>query len=128
MPDHIQPTASPIRALAAFLLGLFLVFVGVGKIWLDPASHVATFQEYGLPDFMPYLTGALEIAAGLMLIVPALRTAGGLLTALLMTAATAVHWTVGDGFGQWWLPLTLALVGILIVWARPVVLPVGNSD
>ena len=115
--------ASPIRALAAVLLGFALIFFGVAKIWLDPAMAIERFQRFGMPDFMPFVTGALEITAGLMLLVPALRTAGGVLTVLVMTAATASHWVVNDAFGQWWLPLVLALLGVAIVWARPVVLP-----
>ena len=104
----------------AILLAIALLYAGVFKIWIDPAEAQSRFLEMGLPDFMPYLTGTLEIAAGFLLLVPLLRTAGAVLTVLVMTAAIATHWANGQGFSQWWLPLMLLLIATAIVRARPV--------
>ena len=118
--------SSPITGLIAVVLALVLLYAGISKIWINPVVSLERFVALGLPDFMPYLTGTLEIAAGLLLLLPLLRTFGALLAAGLMVAATTTHWANGQGFSEWWLSLFLGMIAVGIIWARPVALPSGE--
>ncbi|MFJ2261576.1 DoxX family protein [Streptomyces sp. NPDC087844] len=109
-PAHI--TAWVMQALLA---AVFL-FSGVTK-WLGGEQTRQTFEEVGAGQWLRYVTGAVEIAGGVGLLVPFLAALAALALSGVMVGA-AVSETVLVDDGNPVIPLAvLALCGAL-VWLR----------
>ena len=66
------------------VMGMFFVSTGGQKItggWID------TFETIGFGDWLRYLTGALQIAGGLLLLIPRMAIIGAGLLAITMVGA-----------------------------------------
>jgi putative oxidoreductase len=66
------------------VMGMFFVSTGSQKItggWID------TFETIGFGDWLRYLTGALQIAGGLLLLIPRTAIIGAGLLAITMVGA-----------------------------------------
>lgn len=73
-------------------IGLACVFLlfGVGK-FIDPAKWSAKFAVWGIPTWFVTISGALEIAGAVGLLIPLLRGPAGLALALFMVGAVSTH-------------------------------------
>lgn len=87
-----------IRAAVAFVFvstGLEKFSIGPGQEW------IRIFAKIGLGDWFRYLTGAMEIAGGLLLLIPFAARAGVLLLLACMLGAIVCHlFVLGDPFSS----------------------------
>jgi putative oxidoreductase len=95
------------------------VFVGVGLTkFASDSMWVKLFAQIGLGDWFRYVTGALQVAGGLLFLVPKTIYVGLVLAGVTMVGAIVVHLFVLDtGVGGAIIPLAL-LVFIVAVAAR----------
>jgi putative oxidoreductase len=96
------------------LAGMFM-FTGGLKLTGAPAL-VALFDAIGVGQWFRYVTGSIEVASAVALLVPSLAPFGALLLVPTMVGAIATHlFSVGGSA----VPATVLLIGSLaIVWAR----------
>lgn len=114
-----QPTARLkmsfwiIRAAVAFVF----ISSGLEKFSIGPASEwIRMFAKIGLGEWFRYFTGALEIAGGLLLLVPFAARAGAALLVLCMAGAIVCHiFILGDPFSS---IITAALIVAILAAAR----------
>jgi uncharacterized membrane protein YphA (DoxX/SURF4 family) len=80
------------------------VFVssGLEKFSIGPAQEwIHIFAKIGLGDWFRYLTGAMEIAGGVLLVIPFTTRVGVVLLVTCMLGAIACHLIVlGDPFSS----------------------------
>jgi uncharacterized membrane protein YphA (DoxX/SURF4 family) len=79
-----------ILGAAAFLAS------GVSKL-AGAAPMVATFEKIGIGQWFRYLTGFLEVAGAIALVVPAYAFYGGSLLATVMAGAVIAHLAILGG-------------------------------
>jgi putative oxidoreductase len=81
-----------------------LVFVssGLEKFSIGPAEEwIRIFARIGLGDWFRYLTGAMEIAGGVLLLIPiATRVGVGLLVTCMLGAIVCHVFVLGDPFSS----------------------------
>jgi hypothetical protein len=113
------PTTGRARNIALWVLqvaaaAMFLM-AGFSKLGGAPET-VALFEMIGIGQWFRYLTGVLEVAGAVLLLVPALAGAGAMLLAAVMVGAVlATVFVVGESP---LLPLVLLTVLALIAYAR----------
>ncbi len=96
---------------------LALVFLGAGGAKLAGVEEmVKQFAAIGLGQWFRYLTGALEIAAAIALLVPRISGLGGLLLVFVMAGGAAAHVVVFKNSPA--VPLVLMVLAALIAWGR----------
>jgi hypothetical protein len=81
-------------------LAVALIFVssGMEKFGIGPGQEwIRIFAKIGLGDWFRYLTGALEIAGGLLLVIPRATKVGVWLLVTCMTGAIVCHLFVLGG-------------------------------
>ena len=94
--------------------GMFLLAGGL-KLIGGPVE-VALFDAIGAGQWFRYVTGAIEVAGALALLVPSLAPFGALLLVPTMIGAIATHLFIIGGTPA---PAMLLLIGsITIAWAR----------
>lgn len=73
-------------------MALAAVFVmsGAGK-FIDPAEWIDKFTAWGIPAWFGPVSGALEIAGGIGLLIPVIRGPAGVGLALFIIGAVATH-------------------------------------
>jgi len=71
------------------LVGVFVMF-GAGK-FIDPAKWIEKFAAWGLPEWFVPVSGAIELAGAVGLLMPVLRGPAGLGLAFFMVGAAATH-------------------------------------
>jgi putative oxidoreductase len=100
-------------------LAVCAVFVGVGATKFESQSMwVAIFNRIGFGDWFRYLTGALQIAGGVLFLIPRTAYAGAVLAGGTMVGAIAAHlFILGTGVFGAVIPFVL-LVFLLIVTFR----------
>jgi uncharacterized membrane protein len=74
---------------AAVLAVVFVMF-GAGK-FVDPAKWIDKFTVWGIPTWFVPVSGAIELAGAVGLLIPILRGLAGLGLALFMIGAVATH-------------------------------------
>ncbi len=73
-------------------LGLAFAFLGAGGMKLAGAEPlVQNFAKWGLPDWLRYVTGFVEVVAALLLIAPKTRFFGAALILPTMVGAVWIH-------------------------------------
>jgi putative oxidoreductase len=109
-----------LRPLALLLLrwGLALVFIfhGYPKLFGKTAVFVSAFKDIGLPAYLVYLVGAVEVLGGLLLIL-GLFTRVAALFLLLDMGAALWKYNFNEGLyavRDYELPLVLALAVLLL--------------
>jgi putative oxidoreductase len=104
-------------ALWALQIGLALMFLkaGIPKLAGNPMM-VQLFGVIGLGQWFRYLTGSLEVAGAIGLLVPGLAGYAGLVLAVVMSGAVVTHLAVLGSSPV--LPLVLLVVSLLIAWGR----------
>jgi len=114
-----QPTARLrmsfwiIRAAVAFVF----ISSGLEKFSIGPAGEwIPMFAKIGLGDWFRYFTGALEIAGGLLLLLPSAARVGAALLVLCMAGAIVCHiFILGDPFSS---IINAALIIAILAAAR----------
>ncbi|MDJ0918558.1 MAG: DoxX family protein, partial [Woeseiaceae bacterium] len=71
------------------LAAVYLMF-GAGK-FIDPATWNAKFENWGIPLWFVPVSGALEIAGAIGLLIPTVRGVAGYALAAFMVGAVATH-------------------------------------
>lgn len=118
-------TAAPARrdrARTALLglqivLALFYAFASATPKLLGIRAAADSFDRIGFGDWFMYLTGALEFAGAVALLVPLLYQVAAIAMIGLMICATVTQITVFDGHNAA-TPVILILPLAVIAWAR----------
>jgi hypothetical protein len=115
----VVPGAGRARNIALWVLqaaaaAMFLM-AGFSKLAGAPET-VAMFDVIGIGQWFRYVTGVLEVAGAVLLLVPALAGAGAMLLAAVMVGAVLATVLVVGGSPL--LPLVLLAVLALIAYAR----------
>jgi uncharacterized membrane protein YphA (DoxX/SURF4 family) len=98
-----------IGAAAMFLMAGFSKLSGAQQM-------VDMFNVIGLGQWFRYLTGAMEVAGALMLLIPRLSGVGALLLVGVMIGAVITHlFVIG---GSPFMAIVLLVVSIIIAWGR----------
>ena len=74
----------------AVVLAVVFVMFGAGK-FIDPAKWIDKFAAWGIPAWFVPVSGALELAGAVGLLIPVVRGLAGLGLALFMIGAVATH-------------------------------------
>ena len=94
---------------AAFLVAGFATLSGQPMM-------VETFEKVGVGQWFRYLTGAIEVASAILLLIPRLTPVGAALLVCAMTGAVLAHLLVLGGSA---VPaLVLGCFAALILWGR----------
>ncbi len=105
------------------IIGLWLLQIALAIVMIGPGLQKFTgptwermFRAWGYPDHFYLVIGAIEVGAGLGLLVPRLASPSALLLAVVMCGAAVTHRMQGDrsGIGE----LVFASLLLLIAWAR----------
>jgi uncharacterized membrane protein len=87
MNDKTKAIALTVGAVV--LAGVFVIF-GAGK-FIDPAKWIEKFSVWGIPTWFVPVSGALELAGAVGLLIPVVRGVAGIGLALFMVGAVATH-------------------------------------
>lgn len=98
------------------LLAATFVAVAVPRLAGTPAT-VDTFDQIGLGQWLRYLTGAIELAGGIGLLIPRLAGAAALGLSGVMVGATITNFLVLTP-AMAALTIVLGVASALIAWAR----------
>ena len=103
-----------LRSVEVLLAAMFL-FSGGSKL-AGAAAMVALFDAIGVGQWFRYVTGGIEVASAVALLVPALAPFGALaLTATMIGAVTTHLFVVG---GSPAVPVVLLLGALSVAWVR----------
>ncbi len=102
--------------LPTVISAVFLMGSGVTKFVGLPAQ-LAIFHHVGLPVWMMYVIGAIEIFGAILLVVPEVAGWGALILGAVMTGAMGIHAAQGD-FVMAGLPLALLVMLTMLAWHR----------
>lgn len=85
-----------VRMVAAWLAALYLarMYVGMGWVKFDPDGFwTEAFVRWGYPEWLRLLVGAIEVAGGVLILVPWVATwgAAGLVTVMIGAGATRLR-------------------------------------
>jgi putative oxidoreductase len=127
MSDSITLTAGrtfPVRRTGVRLLALWSVQVLLAVMFLltgssklaGAAAMVALFDAIGVGQWFRYVTGGIEVASAVALLVPALAPFGAVALVATMIGAVAVHLFVVGGSPV--LPGVLLLGALAVAWTR----------
>lgn len=83
--------------LLAFVLAVVFIVIGGTKL-IDYPSHVANFAKWNYPTWFMYVTGGVEVAGGILLILPITRYYGATLIVFTMIGAILTHIRAGEWF------------------------------
>lgn len=93
------------------------VFIKAGGAKLAGVqAMVQLFDHVGFGQWFRYLTGGLEIAGAVALLIPGFYRPGAILLAVIMAGAVLTHLLIIGGNPA--LPIVLFLLLCLIAWAR----------
>ena len=120
--DREQPAAAPRFDVNGWVLrlsgGVLFLTVGSEKFETE-SSWIRLFAEIGLGDWFRYLTGALQITGGLLLLAPQTARVGAVLAGCTMAGAVAVHlFVLGTGIGGAIIPAALLIFLAVIALRR----------
>ena len=113
--------------VAAWILQLLAAaaFMAAGGFKLAGAPQmVQLFEQVGFGQWLRYVTGGLEMAGAVLLLIPARAAWGGLLLAVVMAGAVFTHLVLIGGSP---IPALLLLaVTATVAWLRRESLPFGR--
>jgi len=114
LKPSIEPVPSRLGLLAAWLprIAVALVFVSVGSSKFRDPMWVRLFAQIGLGQWFRYLTGVMQLAGGVLVLVPRTSLAGIVLAACTMLGASIAWITVLHAPAN--APIPAALLAILI--------------
>ena len=111
--DRLQPVA---LLLLRWGLALVFIFHGYPKLFGNTAKFVAAFEDLGLPWYVVYVAGVIEVGGGLMMALGLLTRVAGLLLLLEMGAAMWKY-NFNEGISDvrgYELPLVLGLAALAV--------------
>ena len=97
------------------LLAAAFLMAGASKL-AGAEMMVGQFEAIGLGQWFRYLTGGLEIAAAILLLIPRLSGYGALLLIPIMLGAAATHLVVFQNSPA--VPLVLLGLAAVVAWGR----------
>jgi uncharacterized membrane protein YphA (DoxX/SURF4 family) len=105
------------RGVAGWALQVLLAFafvsIGLGK-FNDP-SWARSFERWGYPHGFHLVTGVIEAACGVLLLVPRVTSYAALALGGVMVAAAATHMMAGQ---PWTRPLPHLTLLMMLAWLR----------
>ena len=101
--------------VAQIVVAAMFLMAGGAK-FAGAAPMVALFDAIGIGQWFRYVTATVEVAAGLMLLVPKLAAYGALVLAITMLGAVATHVFIIGGSPL--PPLVLLAGSVTIAWDR----------
>ena len=90
------------------------VMAGLGALSGQP-KIVETFDKIGTGQWLRYMTGGIEVASAILLLIPRLAPAGAALLVCTMTGAVLTHLSIG---GSPVPALVLSCFAAIILWGR----------
>ena len=114
-----EPIPSRIGILATWLprIAIALVFVGVGSSKFSDPMWVRLFARIGFGQWFRYFTGVMQIAGGILVLIPRLSLVGIAMLACTMAGAVITWIALG-------LALNAPIPGVLLI----VLLALGWSE
>jgi uncharacterized membrane protein YphA (DoxX/SURF4 family) len=103
---------------------MLFIMAGSAKLADDPAM-VQVFGAIGVGQWFRYLTGAIEVVGGVLLLVPSLAAWAALALAVTMIGAVATHLFVTGGSAA--SAVVLLAVLAIVAWARKDSLKSGHA-
>ena len=100
---------------SVILAGVFLMF-GAGK-FIDPVKWIEKFVAWGLPEWFVSVSGFLEIAGAIGLLIPVLRSLAGLGLGLFMVGAVGTH-IVHAEIGMIFVAGSILIASAIVGWKR----------
>lgn len=97
------------------LAGVFLMF-GAGK-FLDPVKWTEKFVAWGLPEWFVSVSGFLEVAGAIGLLIPVIRGLAGLGLAGFMIGAVGTH-VVHAEIGMIFVAGAILVASAFVGWKR----------
>ena len=111
--------------IAAVLLAAVFLMAGGSKLAGTPPMP-ENFAKWGFPPWFLYFTGATEVVAALLLLVPRTATLGAALAVGTMVGAVLTHLKAGE-FSHVGPPLVLLVLAVIVgLGRRHQVLPPFN--
>ena len=108
---HLTATDWALRAGVGLVFAMF----GAEKLW--GSSWIGLFEAIGFGHGFRYLTGMLQLAGALLLLVPRTARAGGALIGSTMVGAMIVHAALLDtGVGGAIIPAALLPLVVAAAW------------
>ncbi|MGH9254872.1 MAG: DoxX family protein [Vicinamibacterales bacterium] len=115
LPVHWSRLASiALWGVQVVLAGMFLL-AGGSKL-AGAAAMVALFDAIGVGQWFRYVTGGIEVASAVALLVPSLAPFGAIALVATMVGAVATHLFIVGGSPA--VPLVLLLGSLAVAWAR----------
>ncbi len=96
----------------AVLLGLAFIGAGFFKLSGNPEA-ITNFARWGYPDWFRLLTGAIEVFAAVLILIPRTRFYGAAIAACTMVGAVITHLRVGE-YGFLAPPLVLLTLALIL--------------
>ena len=81
---------SRLLAIASYVVAALFLLTGSAKFLMGQAS-LDQFEGWGYPPWFAYVTGALELAAAVLLAIRSTRFYGAVLGAVIMIGAALTH-------------------------------------
>jgi putative oxidoreductase len=90
--------SNAIALIVRVFLAVVFIYVGTSKLLPGGRMWIRLFDQIGLGQWFRFFTAGVEVAAGVLMLIPKWSTAGALLAIASMAGALVVHATV-IGFG-----------------------------
>lgn len=91
--------------LLTYLLALVFFLSGAAKL-LGLEFEIQAFERWGYPLWFMYLSGVIEVAGAVGLLLPRVSAAVAVALALFMTGAVALTSSIANGPCPWWLAVS----------------------
>lgn len=96
---------------------LALAFLGASSVQLmGQPEMVRLFEAVGIGQWLRYITGILQLAGAVLIVVPKTRSVGAALLVAIMLGAIATHLFILRNAPT--APLVLLLLSSFVVWGR----------
>jgi putative oxidoreductase len=105
--------------LGLWCVQVFLALVFLNASWLKLVGNpemVALFTAVGIGQWLRYVTGILELAGAVLIVVPRARSIGGVLLATVMLGAITAHLFILHVPVT--APVVLFCLSAFVVWGR----------
>ncbi len=117
--SHVGAKTSKVKSLALWIVTglLACMFVFSGSMKFASAEMADHFTQWGYPDWFRVLIGAIEIGAGLVLLIPRTALYAAVALGVVMVGAVATHLRHGE-VPQAAVPLVLLALLAMVGYVR----------
>jgi uncharacterized membrane protein YphA (DoxX/SURF4 family) len=113
--------------ILSVLLGVVFLIAGAGK-FAGGQAGVEAFAKWGYPVWLLWFTGAVELAAGILILIPKTRFYGAALAAGTMVGAALTHARAAE-YSQMPPSMVLGALAAVLAWThRPAWLLRGGAS